>query len=60
MNDNEFFRLLAEAGKLEMDRILSSDEEFDKFLKANPLTPAEEAEVKAMVERLVARIRERY
>jgi hypothetical protein len=47
---------LLEAGEIETHRILSSDEEFDKWIKANPLTPEEQKEVAAMVARLRARL----
>lgn len=56
-DDRRFMHLLRLAGEYEVKRILESDEAFDKFLADNPLTPAEQAEVKAMVRRLVNRFR---
>lgn len=54
--DQWFWDLLARAGKDQRDRILASDEEFDKFMKENPLTPDEEKQVAASVERLRSRL----
>lgn len=54
--DQWFWNLLARAGQIERERILSSDEEFDKWLKEHPLTPEEQKEADAMVERLRARL----
>ena len=51
-----FWRILAKANRMEMERILSSDEEFDKWLKENPLTQEEQKEADLMVERLRARL----
>lgn len=47
---------LLDAGHIEVERILSSDEEFDKWIKENPLTPEEQKEVAAMVARFRARL----
>ena len=56
-DDRRFMHLLKLAGEYEVKRILESDEAFGRFLKDNPLTPAEDEEVKAMVRRLVNRFR---
>lgn len=54
--DQWFWNILARASQLERERILSSDEEFDKWLKENPLTEQEQKEADAAVERLRARL----
>ena len=56
-DDRRLMHLLRLAGEYEIKQILESDEAFEKFLKDNPLTPAEQAEAKAMVQRLVNRFR---
>jgi hypothetical protein len=57
MTEDELFKLLKKVGELEMKQILESDEAFDKFLRENPLTRAERAQVKRAVERMIARLR---
>jgi len=52
-----FFKLLADAGQVEIERILSSDAEFDRWLKANPLPPEEQKRVQDVTQRLAARFR---
>jgi hypothetical protein len=54
--DQWFWNILARAGKLERDRILSSDEALAEYIKANPLSPEERKECDAAVERLRARL----
>jgi len=55
--EKRLMHLLKLAGQYEMNQILASDEAFDRWLKANPLTEQEQVEVEAMVKRLVDRLR---
>lgn len=55
--EKRLMHLLKLAGEYEMRSILESDETFDRWLKANPLTEQEQVEVNAMVKRLVDRFR---
>lgn len=54
-----FFDLLRKAGEIEVERLLESDEAFEAFLRANPLSPTQEAEIRQAVERIAARFRGR-
>jgi hypothetical protein len=58
-DEDTFWRLLAEASSTPSCSPLRSNEALAAFLKANPLTPAEEEEVAAAVDRLRARLRGR-